>query len=373
MIPEHQFDWLKLILVPGLGPAGIQKLLQGFTSPEAISAASESQLAATTGLTPELCHAIKTVDDKRLQQSLSWLGASSTHHLLCIDDPAYPALLKAIHDAPPVLFANGNIELLSQLQLAIVGSRNPSRGGHETAYEFARYLANMGLVITSGLALGIDGASHQGALDAGGQTIAVTGNGLDRVYPARHRELAHQIAEHGVLISEFPPGTRPLPGNFPRRNRIIAGLSLGTLVVEAAQKSGSLITAYKALEQSREVFAIPGSIHNPLAKGCHQLIRQGAKLIETAQDILEELAPMAQASFELDEQLTEPVGTLTETNESHLTILEAMAYDPVNIDTLVNRTGMASNAISSVLLILELEGKVASQPGGHYIRSNSAK
>ncbi|MCW8963007.1 MAG: DNA-processing protein DprA [Gammaproteobacteria bacterium] len=373
MIPEHQLDWLKLTLVPGLGPAGIQKLLEGFGTPEAISAAPETQLAATTGLSSDLCRAIKTVDHKRLEQSISWLEASANHHLLCIDDPQYPALLKAIHDAPPVLFVNGNITLLSQLQLAMVGSRNPSSSGYETAYEFARHLANTGLVITSGLALGIDGASHQGALDAGGQTIAVTGNGLDRVYPARHRNLAHQIAEHGALVTEFPPGTKPLPGNFPRRNRIIAGLSLGTLVVEAAQKSGSLITAYRALEQSREVFAIPGSIHNPLAKGCHQLIRQGAKLIETAQDILEELSPIAQASFEIGEQPDETPDPCTETSESHLIILEAMAYDPVNIDTLISRTGMASNAISSILLILELEGKVASQPGGHYIRSISAK
>jgi DNA processing protein len=372
VISEHQRAWIKLIIVPGLGPARITLLLKAFGTPQAITETSETRLASATGLAPDLCRAIKHIDQAQLELALEWLEASDNHQLLCIDEPQYPTLLKTIHDPPPVLFIHGDPTLLDQLQLAMVGSRNASKSGEKTAFEFARHLAATGMVITSGLALGIDGASHHGALDAGGQTIAVTGNGLDRVYPARHRELAHRIAEQGALVSEFPPGTRPLPGNFPRRNRIIAGLSLGTLVVEAAIKSGSLITAYKALEESREVFAIPGSIHNPLARGCHQLIRQGAKLVETAQDILEELAPLAQASIGLQqpgtEAATETDNNQTEKNSTHQAILDAMAYDPVNIDTLIDRTGLSSNAVSSILLILELQGKVSCETGGHYVR-----
>ena len=368
MISASQLDWLKLILSPGLGPAGIHKLLDHFGTARAILHAPVTDLAAT-GISNKICNNLKAVDDKRLQASVGWLESSPSHHLLSLEDPRYPALLKTIDDAPPVLFVKGDPSLLSSLQLAIVGSRNASNHGIETAHEFARYLAKAGLTITSGLALGIDGAGHRGALDADGLTIAVTGNGLDRVYPAKHRELAHQIAERGALVSEFPPGTKPLPGHFPRRNRIIAGLSLGTLVVEAAQQSGSLITAYKALDQSREVFAIPGSIHNPLARGCHQLIRQGAKLVETAHDILEELAPLAQASLELEEEASETESTPPTSDESHALILKAMGHDPVSIDSLIERTGMSSNNISSILLILELEGRISAQSGGHYIRS----
>jgi len=368
VITDEQLSWLKLTLVPGLGPAHFNKLLETFHSPEAILDASQTQLQSS-GLSTKLCQSLKETDEKQLQHVLSWLESSANHHLVCINDQQYPALLKSIHDAPLVLFVHGEVALLSQHQIAMVGSRNPTRGGQETAYAFAKHLASTGLIITSGLALGVDGASHQGALDTGSPTIAVTGNGLDRVYPARHRDLAHQIAEQGALVSEFPPGTKPLPHNFPRRNRIIAGLSLGTLVVEAAQKSGSLITAYKALEQSREVFAIPGSIHNPLARGCHQLIRQGAKLVETAQDVLEELSSIAQASFEMSESPAKPVGVPPVQDESHQVILDAMAYDPVNIDTLANRTGMTAHDISSILLILELEGTISSQPGGRYIRN----
>lgn len=369
MISERQQAWLKLIITPGLGPARIKQLIEAFGNPQAAISATESQLAAATGWSADLYRAIKDSDPAKLEESLTWLELSDRHHLLTIDDAQYPALLKSIHDPPPVLFVNGNPAILSQYQLAMVGSRNASKTGYETAYEFARYLAGMGLVITSGLALGIDGASHQGTLDAGGQTVAVTGNGLDRVYPARHHDMAHQIALHGALISEFPPGTRPLPAHFPRRNRIIAGLSLGTLVIEAALKSGSLITAYKSLEESREVFAIPGSIHNPLARGCHQLIRQGAKLVETAADVLEELAPVAQAS--VDMQQAGPVATENTPHEdqSHQAVLDAMEYDVVNIDTLANRTGFSANAVSSILLILELQGKVSCQSGGQYLRN----
>ncbi len=227
-------------------------------------------------------------------------------HLITLHDARYPTLLREIDDAPPMLFIQGDPTILNLPQIAIVGSRNPSASGRQTATDFAHFLASAGLAITSGLADGIDGAAHQGALETKNSTLAVTGTGLDRVYPAKHRELAHRIAEQGALISELPPGTPPIPANFPRRNRIISGLSLGTLVVEAAQKSGSLITARLATEQGREVFAIPGSIHNPLARGCHALIRQGAKLVETAGDILEELAPLLGTAYQPNTPIPKP-------------------------------------------------------------------
>ena len=213
---------------------------------------------------------------------MEWLSQPG-NHVVHFQDAAYPALLKQIADPPPLLFVRGDRDYLAQPQLAIVGSRNPTHTGRALAREFAAHLASFGLTITSGLASGIDGAAHQGAIEAGGTTLAVTGTGLDRVYPARHRDLAHRVAENGALVTEFPPGTAPLAANFPRRNRLISGLSLGTLVVEAALRSGSLITARSALEQGREVFAIPGSIHNPLARGCHALIRDGAKLVESGE------------------------------------------------------------------------------------------
>lgn len=373
MTPDIQRGWLALTLVPRLGPIKIQQLLEQFDNPGHCLHASDQQLQQA-GLSATQITALKNPDAKQLDRALRWLNDSPTHHLLTIHDDRYPELLKTIESAPPILFAKGRLELLGDLQLAMVGSRNPTRGGRETAFEFAKHLASTGFVITSGLALGIDAASHAGALAAGGHTIAVTGNGLDRVYPAKHRDLAHQIAGQGLLLSEYFPGTRPLPQHFPRRNRIISGLSLGTLVVEAAQKSGSLITAYKALEQSREVFAIPGSIHNPLARGCHQLIREGAKLVESANDILEELAPLAQASLNLS-QASIPENNRQETdtgNPDHDRVLEAIAYDPVSFDTLIERTGMESNALSSILLILELENKISTEAGGYYIRSGQA-
>jgi len=214
-------------------------------------------------------------------------------HILTLHDPAYPALLKEIADPPPLLFVRGDPAVLSRPQLGIVGSRNPTPGGRSLAEDFARSLSRCGLVVTSGMALGIDAAGHRGALRGGGTTLAVAGTGPDRIYPARHRDLARAIVEQGAIISEFAPGTPALPSNFPRRNRIISGLSLGVLVVEAACRSGSLITARLAAEQGREVFALPGSIHNPLARGCHHLIRQGAKLVEDIEDIVEELGPLA--------------------------------------------------------------------------------
>lgn len=254
----------------------------------------------------------------------------------------------------------------------MVGSRNPSASGTENAREFSYHLASSGITITSGLAIGIDGACHNGALEAGGLTIAVTGTGLDRVYPASQHQLAHDIAESGVLVSEFPPGTEARAANFPRRNRIISGLSLGTLVIEAAQKSGSLITARLASEQGREVFAIPGSIHNPLARGCHSLIRQGAKLVETAGDVLEELAPLIGSLNPLSE--TEQMNSPPSENmlaPEYQKLLECMGFDPVQADLLIDRSGLTPEEVSSMLILLELEGHVSSAPGGIYCRTGT--
>jgi DNA processing protein len=255
-------------------------------------------------------------------------------------------------------------------QLAIVGSRNPTPSGQQTAMDFARFLARAGLVISSGLAAGIDGAAHRGALQTDTPTLAVTGTGLDRVYPARHRDLAHRIAEQGALVSELPPGTPPLPANFPRRNRIISGLSIGTLVVEAAQKSGSLITARLATEQGREVFAIPGSIHNPLARGCHALIRQGAKLVETAEDILEELGPLLGSLVAAGTQAADPVEPAPRKwDQEYQQLMAALDFDPAPVDLLIQRSGLTADAVSSMLLLLELEGFVSAAAGGRYCRT----
>lgn len=293
---------------------------------------------------------------------MSWLQQQS-NSIITFDDPCYPSQLKEIPDPPPVLFVRGNAELLSRPQIAIVGSRNPSSLGLETAFNFAKSLSHCGFVITSGLALGIDAASHEGALNAHGFTIAVAGTGLDRIYPARHKELATRIVNSGAIISEFPPGTTAKANHFPRRNRIISGLCQGLLVVEAARESGSLITARMALEQNREVFAIPGSIHNPLARGCNALIREGAKLVENCQDILEELSIYNQ---QVDNYFPDNMQTKLDLEEQ--TLLNLIMFSPTSIDMMVENTGESVEVISSMLLILELHGYIEANPGGCYTR-----
>ncbi|MEO5703312.1 MAG: DNA-processing protein DprA [Gammaproteobacteria bacterium] len=359
--------WLALHRAPGIGTATFQALLERFGSPQAIFEA-RAQLAAGGVLGPPTLAYLQAPDWAAVEKDIAWL-AQPGHHALTFNDPAYPQLLREIADPPTVLFVVGDPAVLSLPQIAIVGSRNPTPGGREIAEEFARHLAATGLTITSGLALGIDAASHRGALAGDGLTIAVAGTGLDRVYPARHRDLAHQIAEHGALVSEFVLGTPPLPDHFPRRNRIISGLSLGTLVVEAAQRSGSLITARMAADQGREVFAIPGSIHNPLARGCHFLIRQGAKLVETANDILEELGPLVQC---LRPTQPTPVarndssGPGVEVSADTEKLIACLGFESTSIDRLVERSGLTAEAVSSILLVLELQGYVTSTMGGLY-------
>ncbi len=297
-----------------------------------------------------------------------WLQ-DDNHHLVRLGDDAYPDLLGGIASPAPQLYINGDPEILHLPALAIVGSRNPTKGGARNAFEFARHLGATGFCIVSGLAQGIDAAAHRGALAAGAPTVAFLGNGIDRVYPASNRELARDIARHGALVSEFPLGTAPNRALFPQRNRLISGLSLGTLVVEAARRSGSLITARLAAEQGREVFAIPGSIHNPLSRGCHQLIRQGAKLVETADDIVAELAPLAGHLLQAIDEST-PTGRIPaageKPDEEYVKLLEAIGHDPVSTDELVERSGLTIDQVSSMLLILELEGKIEKQSGGRY-------
>jgi len=351
---------LAMLHAPGVGAVKYQALMQQAGSPERLF--HNPSLATASA---KLQAYLRNPDWVAVERDLEW-QAQGDCHILALDDPAYPLLLRNIYDAPPLLFVRGEPAQLHQPQLAVVGSRNPSVIGKETAYEFSRYLAGAGIGITSGLAMGIDAASHQGAMDGGGQTIAVFGTGLDRVYPAQNRELAHSILDHGgALVSEYPPGTQPLPGNFPRRNRIISGLSLGTLVVEAALRSGSLITAREATEQGREVFAIPGSIHNPLARGCHRLIRDGAKLVETAQDILEELAPQLRAALDLSHEQQCGQQETQSLDEDYQRLLASLGDAPSGVDKLVERSGLTAEAVSSMLLLLELQGYVISTAGGY--------
>lgn len=302
--------------------------------------------------------------------ALRWLEIPS-NQLVTWGDTVYPPQLRHIPDPPALLFVSGNPTLLACAQIAVVGSRNPTTGGEENAFAFAAYLAQAGLAVTSGMALGIDAAAHRGALSVGGATIAVAGTGLDRVYPARHRTLAHEIAAQGALISEFAIGSPPRRHHFPQRNRLISGLSLGTLVVEAALNSGSLITARLAADQGREVFAIPGSIHSPLARGCHTLIREGAKLVETAADILEELGPGYHTKADAQTALKNAQAIPAEIADLQVTqLLTHVGYDPVDVNMLIERTGLTSDAISSMLLQMELSGLIEARPGGKYLRTS---
>ena len=367
-------SWISLWRVPGIGSVTFKKLLDKFETPGNVFAATASSLKQA-GFSEKLVSNIKdNPSSNSTKNDIDWLNTAQNHHLITIHCSEYPILLKQISNPPPLLYVHGKLALLNDPQVAIIGSRNPTQGGLSNTYEFSKFLGGSGLCITSGLALGIDGAAHQGALDANSPTIAVIATGIDRVYPARHRELAHKIVEDGAIITEFPLGTQPKSENFPRRNRIISGISHGTLVIEAAKKSGSLITARLASEQNREVFAIPGSIHNPLSKGCHQLIREGAKLVETAQDILEEMANVIDinAVFDNSKQNNTELETIEssplEEDSEHHDLLEKMAYDPVSIDELVIRTGQSPESIAAMLLILELQNKVSSNGGGTYTR-----
>lgn len=359
-----QRAWLALWRIKGVGPRTFAHLYEQLDCITAVFDLPRSELERL-GLQADVINALATPPWDAVDADQRWLEESG-HHLVTWADQLYPDRLRQVVGAPPLLFVLGDPIWLQQPQLAIVGSRNPSAGGQQTGFEFSQHLSQAGLLMTSGLALGIDTAVHEGALAADAGTVAVTATGLDRVYPARNRDLAHRIAHHGCLVSEFPPGTPVRSDQFPRRNRIIAGLSLGTLVVEASLRSGSLITARYAMEQGREVFAIPGSIHNPLSKGCHALIRQGAKLTETIDDILEELHWQTESVEIPTIADTKPGPAL---DADYLRLLEALGHDPVPIDALLQRTGLTTAEVSSMLLVLELNGYVTAAAGGRYART----
>ena len=329
----------------------LNALLDRFGSVDEILAQPRSRLA-DAGLSEEKSTAITSADNKAIDDALRWLD-DDAHHIVTWGADSYPEVLRQITGPPLLLYVNGDVDALHLPTLAIIGSRNPTQGGLRNAHDFAKHLAGRGFAIVSGMAQGIDTAAHEGALDAGGKTVAFLGTGIDRVYPARNRKLAHAIAEQGALVSEYALGAAPERWRFPERNRLISGLSLGVLVVEAARRSGSLITARLAGDQGREVFALPGSIHNPLARGCHRLLRQGAKLVETADDIVAELGP-----------LTGHLGQAIDDEYSELR--QFLSHDPIGIDELVKRSGLTIDKLSSMLLILELHGEVESLSGGRY-------
>lgn len=351
-------DWLRLTLAPGIGGETQRRLLSAFGLPGHIFSASAAVLADT--ISHKQAGLLLQHDSAEdVAKALAWSNEAG-NAILTLADTAYPQCLLDAPDPPTVLYVKGRVELLNAPALAIVGSRNATPQGESNAEAFAAALANAGLTIVSGLALGIDAAAHRGGLRGVGSTIAVIGTGIDRVYPARNQALARDIAASGAIISEFPLGTPALRENFPRRNRVISGLARGCLVVEAAERSGSLITARLAGEQGRDVFAIPGSIHSPLSKGCHKLIKQGAKLVDNAGDILEELG--------LPAQIETNAAAASALNAETASLLDCIGHDPLDVDTLASRSGLTAEKLYAILLQMELDGRIASLPGGRFQR-----
>lgn len=357
-------SWLQLSLTPGLGAATIRGLLSQFGLPANILAARRADLARFAS-----AQALQALDSeavaKAVERALVWLEQPA-HSVVTLADASYPRLLLETPDPPPLLYCCGRTELLNRPALAMVGSRNATVQGAGNAEQFARSFSSAGLTIISGLAQGIDAAAHRGGLAADGSTIAVLGTGVDNPYPASNAGLADQIAERGLLVSEFALGTKALAYNFPRRNRVISGLAQGCLVIEAALASGSLITARTAADQGREVFAVPGSIHSPLSKGCHALIKSGAKLVESAEDVLSELAAFRRTGF----ASTRPQPPKGDRNVAEDPLLACMGFDPVDVDSICARAGLPAERVAAELLRLELDGRVTALPGGLYQRLN---
>lgn len=353
-------SWLQLTLTPGIGSAAIRGLLKQFGLPENIVSGKASALSGLLAAPAALALHSDEVR-QAVERALAW-AAQEGHFILTLADDAYPRSLLETPDPPALLYLVGRAELLRRESIAVVGSRNATAQGEQNAEAFSRALSESGLTIVSGLAMGIDAAAHRGGLGRPGSTIAVLGTGVDVVYPRRNEDLARRIASQGLLLSEFPLGTGPMAGNFPRRNRIISGLARGCLVVEAAAASGSLITARAATDQGREVFAIPGSIHSPLSKGCHSLIKSGAKLVESAEDVLAELSGFRQSGF------ASTTARAAHTTEPAQGLLAHMGHDPVHVDALCERAGLSAEQVSSELLRLELDGSIAALPGGLYQR-----
>ncbi len=361
--PDNLDAWLRLLRTPGVGRTSARRLLAACGSPQAVFDTRTAALRELVGA--DAASALNEPPprhDEQIAATRAWLGGEASRHIIALGEPAYPAALLETADPPLLLYAQGRVELLQAASIAVVGSRNPTAQGSDNARAFAKHLSQAGLAVVSGLALGIDGAAHEGALAGPGGTIAVMGTGADRIYPARHRALAHRIASEGLLLTEFEIGTPPLAENFPQRNRIIAGLARGTLVVEAALPSGSLSTARAAVEAGREVFAIPGSIHSPQSRGCHALIKQGAKLVESADDVTSELQWRSNAAPAKD---TSP--TVAESP-----LLRALGHEPATLDALGARTGMSAADLNAQLLELELDGRVARLPGGLFQRRGAA-
>ncbi|MBE2242619.1 MAG: DNA-protecting protein DprA [Burkholderiaceae bacterium] len=362
---DELLAWLRLLQTPELGRGPVRRLLAVFGSPQGVIAASGEALRAAAGA--KAAEALATVPDgldALADRTLAWLGEAPRRSVVTLGDALYPASLLETADPPLILHLQGRSELLAADSLAVVGSRNPTRQGTENARDFASHLSRAGLTIVSGLALGIDGAAHEGGLLGQGSTIAVVGTGLDRVYPKRHLILAHRIADEGLIVSEYSLGAPPLGHHFPQRNRLIAGLARGTLVVEATLQSGSLITARLAAECGREVYVIPGSIHAPQSRGCHALIKQGAKLVDQAQDILEDLRPSL-APHAAARPVPDEAGPAD-------ALLQALGFDPTTLDALAERTGVAPAELSARLLELELEGRVERLPGQRFQRIERA-
>ena len=368
LLSEDALAWVTLARTPALDAPTLSAALQKIGSAGAIVAASDAA-RERAGIPAAAREFLRTAAAGPSITERKWLERTG-HCVLPFTDPRFPGLLLTSPDCPTALFVAGNVDALRDPQLAVVGSRNPTPQGRDTAFEFAQYLAERGLAITSGLAQGIDTAAHRGALAAQGITLAVLGSGVDVVYPRSNFELGEAVKQQGALVSEFALGSAPRRAHFPQRNRIIAGLCLGTLVVEAARRSGSLITARSANDRGREVFAIPGSIHNPLSRGCHELIRQGAKLTETPDDILTELNFSA---FFANDRGAAPAPARPEPappgmDKEHKILLDALGFDSADLDMLIVRTGFKPEAVSSMMLILELEGHVQAAPGGRYSR-----
>ena len=372
---DYNQAWLLLANTKELGSLRISNLIKYYESVEEIF--SQSSFPPELQIPKTVQQLLRNPNYTNIKKDLSWLEKPN-NTIITLDNDLYPPLLKQTNSPPPLLYVKGDPDILLQPQLAVVGSRNATPVGLKNTHSFCSDLAKSGLTITSGMALGVDGKAHQAAIDVGGKTVAVMGTGLDVVYPAKHKNLAHLIAETGVLISEFSVGTKPNAYNFPRRNRIICGLSLGTLVIEAGVQSGTLITARQTMEINRPVMAIPGSIHSPLSKGCHLLIKQGAKLVESADEILEELTPLAQSlSIKIQEKLSllenktvqsENKSYIKGDDNDHAMILNCILYDPTSIDEIISKSGLSTQEVASTLLILELEDKIQALPGAQYLR-----
>jgi len=373
-------DWLTIVNAPSIGGASLIGLIESMGGVAAVVAASLQDLTRH-GVPNTTAAAITNPDQAAIEAGEQWLSMPG-HHLLCWDSEDYPALLRRIDGPPAALFVDGDPTCLWQPQIAVIGSRNPTAGGLDHARDFSTTLARQGMTITSGLASGIDSAAHTAALDAGAMTIAVNGTGLDIVYPASSRELAERIRAQGAMISELPLGSPPRRQHFPSRNRIISGLSLAVLVVEAGLNSGSLITARKAAEQGRDVFALPGSLHNPMAKGCHRLIREGARLVETTADILQELGPVAaELQMEIRQRLAQaeqPVKAVKRVpddvhrlleDSDYSAIWQVLGFDPKPVDTIIEQSGLSAREVSSMLLMMELKGMVKKQDNGRFFRA----